>query len=561
MRRVMQARRPQLADAGVFLLVVALPLVFTPFSASPFGDPKLVVLVAGTLALWTSGLPIDRRLGLAALVWVAATAVAALAGVDPSVGLTARTEGQGGGLIVVACAGALCVLGAGLGDELRERARRWLVAAGTVVATIGLAIRVWPDLAASLPADIELIGATLGNQIFAAAFMAAAVAAAIGRREPLTPGAVALIAFLTLGTATFGERSSIVLPVVAAAAALWRSRTGMRSALIVGAAVIAPLIVWQALEATLFPDASGRGAAVAGVGGEETDVQRATVWRTMARATAERPALGWGPGSARSASLAVARSDEVERAGRQWADAHDLFLETAVTSGIVGLVGLVWLAGLVLVRSLRAGPDRAWAFGAAAGLAAYSLVEPVGLVLTPLLFLFAGAATGPATGPATERAGEEEAPRLGGRFAGRGLSIGVTGLLAIALVVAIQMQAAASFERWGRVYGEAWALRTALRVQPWRLSSAERLALNLALDGRAGDEDAAAEARRVIAEAVEEHPWDPDVRLWAADVETLLRDDAAAEAWVAEHLERFPGDVPGASGSEATGFENPAPGA
>jgi hypothetical protein len=51
------------------------------------------------------------------------------------------------------------------------------------------------------------------------------------------------------------------------------------------------------------------------------------------------------------------------------------------------------------------------------------------------------------------------------------------------------------------------------------------------------------------------------VRLWAADVETLLRDDAAAEAWIEEHLERFPGDVPGASGSEATGFENPAPGA
>ncbi|HEY7344541.1 MAG TPA: hypothetical protein VH620_03195, partial [Gaiella sp.] len=266
---------------------------------------------------------------------------------------------------------------------------------------------------------------------------------------------------------------------------------------------------------------------------------------------------GWGPGSARSASLAVARSDEVERAGRQWADAHDLFLETTVTSGIVGLVGLVWLAGLVLVRSLRAGPDRAWAFGAVAGLAAYSLVEPVGLVLTPLLFLFAGAATGPATGPAVERAGDEETARP----AGRGLSIGVAGVLAIALVVAIQMQTAASFERWGRVYGEAWALRTALRVQPWRLSSAERLALNLALDGRAGDEDAAAEARRVIAEAVDEHPWDPDVRLWAADVETLLRDDAAAEAWVEEHLERFPGDVPGASGSEATGFENPAPGA
>ena len=59
----MPARRPQLAELGLFLLVVALPLVFTPFSTSPFGDPKLVILVGGSLALWGSGLPLDRRIG------------------------------------------------------------------------------------------------------------------------------------------------------------------------------------------------------------------------------------------------------------------------------------------------------------------------------------------------------------------------------------------------------------------------------------------------------------------------------------------------------------------
>ena len=61
MRQVMQARRPQLAELGLFLLVVALPLVFTPFSASPFGDPKLVVL---TLAgLWRSSRRGSRSTG------------------------------------------------------------------------------------------------------------------------------------------------------------------------------------------------------------------------------------------------------------------------------------------------------------------------------------------------------------------------------------------------------------------------------------------------------------------------------------------------------------------
>lgn len=559
MRQVMQARRPQLADLGVFLLVVALPLVFTPFSASPFGDAKLVVLVAGTLTLWASGLPLDRGLGLAALAWVGMTALAALAGVDPSVGLTARTEGQGGGLIVTACAGVLAVLGAGLPGELRERARRWFVAAGSVVAVIGLVVRAFPDLATSMPSDIEFIGATLGNQVFAVGLMSAVVAAAIGAciGDPdigVPPRTLALIAFLALGAATFGERSSVVLPVVAAAAALWRARLGLRRTTVVGLAVIVPLVAWQGLEATVFPDTTGRGAAVAGVAAQETDVQRFTVWRAMARATTERPVLGWGPGSARTAYLASATTGDIDRAGRSWADAHDLFLESAVTSGVLGLAALVWLVGLIVARSLRGGPDRAWAFGAAAGLAAYSLVEPVGLVLTPLLFLFAGTAS-----PGPVRAGEPAVDLSRGTE--RWLTIGVAAVLALALVVSSLMLAAATMERWGRVYGEPWALEAALRIQPTRLSSAERLALRWAIDGRAGDEVAAGKARDVIGEAVLEHPWDVDVRLWAADIETLLRDEAAAQGWVDEHLERFPSDAAGIAEAASTDTENPTPGA
>jgi hypothetical protein len=32
-----------------------------------------------------------------------------------------------------------------------------------------------------------------------------------------------------------------------------------------------------------------------------------------------------------------------------------------------------------------------------------------------------------------------------------------------------------------------WSLRTSLALQPWRLSASEKLATELALDGRAGD--------------------------------------------------------------------------
>ncbi len=156
-----------------------------------------------------------------------------------------------------------------------------------------------------------------------------------------------------------------------------------------------------------------------GIEAQATDVQRVTVWRVMARASLDRPMLGWGPGSAGSGYLATATMSEVEEAGRRWSDAHDLFLETAVTSGAFGLAALVWLVVLLTARSLRAGRDRAWAFGAAAGLAAYSVVEPIGLVLTPLLFLFAGIAAGPARVAEAERAGAAGVGTSSGRLGGR----------------------------------------------------------------------------------------------------------------------------------------------
>ena len=576
MRQVMQARRPQLAELGVFLLVVALPLVFTPFSASPFGDPKLVVLTAGTLALWGSGLQLDRRLSLAAAVWVGITIVAALVGVDPTVGLTARTEGSGGGAILIACVGVLAVLGAALPIDLRDSARRWVVVSGAVVAALGLTVRVFPGLSTLMPSDIEMIGATVGNQLFAAAFVAVALAAAIGgaARTPLKDGedtrdaldlrSVGLVAFLAMGAATFGERSSIVLPVVATAAVLWRAKLGARATFVMAAAVIGPVLVWQLLDATAFPDTTGRGEAVTGITAQTTDLDRMTTWRTMARGALDRLMLGWGPGSADSAYLATATSADIDETGRGWSDAHNLFIETCVTSGILGLAALVWLVALLVVRSFRGSPDQAWAFGAAAGLAAYSLVEPLGLVLTPLLFLFAGVAAAP---PSTILSNIEAGIPSGDWPSRRSriLSLAVALALSIAAIVSVQMLVAASLERWGRVYGETWALESALRIQPWRLSASEVLALSWALDGRAGDEAAGERARGLIAEAVRDHPWDSQVRLRAADIETLLRDEAAARAWIEQHLERFPGDsrglVEAREGGDGIPGENPLPGA
>ena len=242
--------------------------------------------------------------------------------------------------------------------------------------------------------------------------------------------------------------------------------------------------------------------------------------------------MGWGPGTTQVAYLTSATPADIEEATRRWADAHNLFLETTVTSGILGLIPLVALFVLLVGRAWRAGPERAWSLGAAAALGAYAMVEPLNLVLTPLLFLFAAMAAGlRAREPASR---DERTPR--------GVRLGVGIVLSLSLVVSLTMIAGATFERWGREYGEEWAYRAALRVQPWRLTSTEQLALQLAAQGRTGDQEAGAEAKRIIAEGVERFPWDVNVRLWAADVDTLLNDPAGSRAWRRQHVERFPAD-------------------
>lgn len=516
----------------MFLLVVALPLVFTPFSASPFGDPKLVVLVGGTLALWAAGLPGDRRLGLLAAIWVAITTVAAIVGVEPLRSLTARTEGQGGGLLLTLCCATLIVAGSAVPDELRGRARRWLVVSAAIVAASGIALRVAPDLIPDRIGSTALtfVGSTLGNQLFAAAFVATGLAAALVNGQS-RPKKLLLVGLLALGAASFGERSSLVLPAIATAATLWRMRLPWREAVALSGVVLIMLLGWQTVEPALPRPAKQAGAALAPLQGQATDQARQVVWRATARGIGDRPVFGWGPGASDTAYLANATPAEVVSARRAWADAHDLFLETTVTTGVFGLVALLALMGVAVARAVRCPPERAWTFGAAAALGAYALVEPLNLVLTPLLFLFAGMAAG-RRGSTAEPARTPTPVRIG---------VGI--LLATGLAVSTLMLAGASLERWGRVYGEQWALRAAERIQPWRVSTIERLALNLALDGRAGDEAAGLEAQAMIADTVQRFPWDVDVRLWAADVDLLLNDREAAQAWLDEQIARFPADA------------------
>jgi len=508
-----------------------MPLAFSPFSAGPFADLKLVLLAAGAVCLWLSGLPVDRRLAWPAVVWVLVTAVAVVAGVDPTRGMTASTTGGGGGLLLTGCCAYLVAVGPSIPSRLLPRIRNWIGWTALVVALLQIANVLWPARLADI-AHVGFVGSTFGNQIFASAFVAVGLVAVVGNERLPIGVRLAVSAMLAFGLSAAGERSSALLPILGLVIAFRRSRVPMGRAALLFGWVVAMFIVWQVVETTL--PASDVNSATGQFQSIQTDAARVVMWRVSAHGWLERPILGWGPATTQSAYLHTATIADVNRAGRGWADAHDLFLETAVTTGALGLLALLWLAWRVLARATRAPSDRGWILAAAAVLAAFALVEPMNLVLTPFLFLFAGIAVGRSepTGvapPAERRSG-----------AGR-ITAGVA--LGIALLVTLLMLAAATLERWGTAYGEPWAYRDALRLEPWRLSASETLAKQLAFDGLNGNGAAADEARAIITSAVADHPWDPNVRLFAGEDETVLGNGAAAERWYRAHLARFPGDV------------------
>lgn len=530
----MQAERPWIAELGAFLLVVALPLVFTPFSMSPYGDPKLVVLVAATVALWMARLPSDRTLVLAAGSWVVVTAVAAILGVEPTRSLVAPTTGSGGGFVLTLCCGVIVVRGTGVGQPLADRIRRWGLITAFVIGALGLLVRLFPSITTDVLRwkGAGFIGSTMGNQLFAVALLSAGLGAAISVQRPMRDRLIAC-GTLTFLVASFGERSALVLPLVVAAATLWRGRRPWREAIAVVATILVAIVAWQVID-PLLPDRPKQvGATLAPLTGAATDTARLTAWRSIGAGVLDRPILGWGPGTSQSIYLASGDPEEILDAGRGWSDGHDIFLETAAGTGLLGLAALFVLLIVVGTRTLRCPPDRAWAFGAAVGLGAYALVEPLSLVLTPLLFLYLGIAADRSTERAT--AGPPWRAPVALRIA--------TGvLLWSALVVSTLVVVASTLERWGRTYGETWALRAALAVQPWRVSASEQLSLQLALDGRDGDEAAAREAEELIATDVSRFPWDVNVRVFASDVDLILRDPAGATRWRRAQVERFPGD-------------------
>lgn len=337
----MEARHPQAMDAGLFLLAVAVPLAFFPLSSAPFADATLVLLTLGTLLLWVSGVPVDRRLALPAGVWIAVVGAATLAGVDPGMSIIGAVNH--GGLIMLAACASLVVLGPNIPPDAVSRMGRWLVGTGLAVAAVAVGFRVAPDAFDRVVRDLSFRGSTAGNPVFAAAFLAACIPAAVGSKGGIRRMVPVLIV-LGLGFAANGERSSLVLQFVALAACLWPMRADRTPVFLAGATLAVVVSGWVLLVAPLLPSASHEVSETARQFDTLTgERQRLAVYTADLRGFTRRPVLGWGPTNTWSAFLSSATLEEIDTAERGWAEAHKILLESLVTTGLAGTAAFVWL--------------------------------------------------------------------------------------------------------------------------------------------------------------------------------------------------------------------------
>jgi O-antigen ligase len=513
-------------------------VAFLPVAVRETLVPRLVIaLVVGAaglpavFALATRG-ELAARLGLAFVLWAGIAALAsgsALAFVGDYSSAT--------GLVLVVCA-----LGAwGSGRALPADTLPWLRAglvAGAVVNGVVAVLQGPLDLTSY---RLELVDSRstglLGNPVFlgAACASAAALLTPVLRRS--RPAGFGALLVLAAAVQMSGTRIALVM-LVAGVLVVGRGRSPRLLAALLGTMVVG-LLVGSALQADRSATAGQRlGAPAAGMS------HRLANWATATEAVLDRPVTGWGPGRYQ-AGTSPHRTLEV--ADRIYTDAHNLVAEYAVTTGFVGAALLAsWLLALGRRAWRPAQPDLA--VGAAL-LFGFHLLEPQHVLLTPLMFLLAGAAASRASPSHSSRLPRplQAALVTGALLLGGAWAVGDTLLRTasldfdldaaersrpllhpwvepLALEARIQTFRARTEDRPALLGAAIRLARRAESSDPGDARRAVELAGYLGLQGRNG------EAARAYARALEDDPWSKVALLGRARVLEALGHDAASAA-------------------------------
>jgi hypothetical protein len=375
---------------GVFaaLGAAALCLAFSPKVNSVTFTPKFAVLL---LFAAVGVVPLARLVtsrsqlrwpARAAVAFLVVALVSALVSPSPYLGFFGLYLWGTGWFFWLGAAGAFAI-----GASLGPKDRRWLLM-GLLVGAIGSAlVAVFQIVANPSSPGLSLYNGTqadafLGNPIHLEALLLGGLALILGRvcRSPLRWGSVVLL--LTVGLEFTFERLDIVVLVLLVLYALYAygARSGGSFALLIAVGY----------GIAYLGGGSGLGTRVTSGTSETTFGLRLRVWMQGGHYLLHHPLLGAGPGQLRTAMDSTATLSFYQHVltGRILADGHDIFVEVAVTTGLLGLACfLVWLFGTVRIAA------RCGFLGLAGAMVAVELVEPLNLAVLPLAFLALGAAT------------------------------------------------------------------------------------------------------------------------------------------------------------------------
>ena len=525
---LVQPRRPKLYEAGLFLVVVVVPIAFLPISSSPFADLKLVALALGVMLLWASAPPVERTIAILAGCWFGVSVLASIFGVDPGRSLTGN-ENAPAGLALVLASAYLVSVGAAMPREYRERLPRWLASTASVVAALVVLWRIAPGIFSFMP-RLQLTGSTLGSGPFMAAFLALGLVALAPLRLPMWRS-IAGAALFGLALGGTPHRLALVSTAIGFVFSVWHCDAPRRAVAAIGITALLAFLLWGLWPAQdLVSPGASAPALEQTFTGKPPDSRRLSVLVAVVKATETRPILGWGPGNTLSSWLTGAQPGNFPR-DESFADAHNIFIEQLSATGFVGVLAFLALVGTLARRMLRRPRPTGWLAGAVVVLVLLHLFEPLNVAMTSLGFLILGVAVSRDGAAAAEPFAKWRPTRI------------ATGALLFGMVVISLLTLTSSvLEQYEKTYftPDHGGLRIAAMITPWRIASTADLAIQLAADGRSGNQARGVEARQLVQQMLQEHPEYPPAYLDALLVYELLMDPKGAAPVLDQFKQRFP---------------------
>lgn len=385
-------RRPTVAvDAAFLLLVVALPLAWSPLFIAEFTLAKFAALNAAlALAAWGAAarpgaLAAGRGvLDLPLAACLLAAGLSAAASADPATSLRGRYDSYAYGLWGL-CLLAACAQLAGRSARGREAERAsWMVWSAALVAGYAIAQKLGFDpifRLKALPAGGRAVS-TLGSPVDLGAFLALLLPPALRLADGRRRAGFIAAALIAGGLLASGSRGAMLAASVGAAAYWLLSR---RRALLPSAGVAA----------------AAAGAAIAWTfrpGASIVDAARREVWKSALAAFARSPWLGTGLDGFEDAlrRLRTAEFTALMGSSHHQAYPHNDLLQALSGLGLPGAAAYAWLLWSA-ARAARRALDPEASRPLAAALAAGLLALWVNLALNPVsleVLAFAAVAAG-----------------------------------------------------------------------------------------------------------------------------------------------------------------------